>query len=671
METGWKGRYQIGDIINGTYIIRRRIAEGGMSSVYLAEHLRLGTESKWAVKEVSKRQAGQFDFLAEPDILTRLDHPMLPKIVDIEIHADHICIVESYVEGENLETYLQRHGPVDRKTGLRWFRDLAGVFQYLHNYKDGSILYRDMKPGNLMRQPAGTLKIVDFGISQIYRPGIVTAGNQFGTLGYAAPEMLRFGRVDARTDIYALGVSMYRILTGEAPGEKDFQIPPESDLVETLSPVLARSISKCTRPLPKDRYQSAAELMQDLQNPHIFEKPWKRYRNIQRLKTALILLLLAASLGLIATGWLRVGEEREAKYSAYLTQAEAVSADYTAMSTILDRAQDLFPERPDADRMRVYALYAAGRWQECIDCGTQALKTYEGDVPIRLAMASAQFELGDYARAAEGFAQGAELSADNLRDYAVCLGRLGRTEEAQLILERMVESGASSSETRYVQAEAAFMREAYLEAEAAFLDVIRSGEASVALVRRCYVSLGDLYRTCASLVRTGKSPIEHPATKAVDVLAEAVSLDGLRYDTVLWEALAMAYYESYHTDTGTPIDYLYRSANCFNRLLEQGVEKEYVFSNLYTIYYELENYEQAETVLQKYEDAYPDSYMPHAFRGVMLIHLENQKSQESRNYTVALREYEMAGRMIRGSDDTTYYQQLESLIEELRRKNWL
>lgn len=670
METGWKGRYQIGDIINGTYIIRRRIAEGGMSSVYLAEHLRLGAESKWAVKEVSKRQAGQFDFLAEPDILTRLDYPMLPKIVDIQDRSDHICIVESYVEGENLENYLQRHGPVDVKTGLRWFRDLAGAFQYLHTYKDGSILYRDMKPDNLMRQPDGTLKIVDFGISQRYRPGF-NAFSTFGTFGYAAPEMVRFGRVDARTDLYALGVSMYRILTGETPGEKDFQIPPESELIKTLSPVLARTISKCVCPLPKDRYQSAAELLQDLNRPHVFERPWKRYRNMQRLKTALIVLLLAASAALIATGWIRIGEEREERYAAYLTQAEALSADYETMSAVLDKAQELFPDRPDADRMRVYTLYASGRWQMCVDYGTKALETYRGDAQIRLTMASAQFELGDYAQAAIGFAQGADLSTDNLRDYAVCLGRLGQPDEAQRILDRMTEAGVSSTETRYVQAEAAFMRGAYLEAEAAFLNIIRSGEATPALIRRCYVSLGDVYRKCAALVRTGESPIEHPATKAVDILAEAVSLDGLRYDTVLWEALAMAYYESYHTDTGTPIDYLFRSANCFNRLLEQGVVKEYVFSNLYTIYYELEEYDRAEETLRSYEAAYPDSYMPHAFRGIMLINMENKKSQANRDYTAALEEYEKAGRMLRGSDDATYYQQLESLIEELRRKNWM
>ncbi|MBR4212242.1 MAG: hypothetical protein IKR84_07645, partial [Oscillibacter sp.] len=146
---------------------------------------------------------------------------------------------------------------------------------------------------------------------------------------------------------------------------------------------------------------------------------------------------------------------------------------------------------------------------------------------------------------------------------------------------------------------------------------------------------------------------------------------GLRYDTVLWEALAMAYYEAYHTDTSVPVDYLFRAANCFHRLLEQGVVKEYVFSNLYTIYYELEEYDRAEETLRSYEEAYPRSYMPHAFRGIMLINIENKKSQERRDYTSALEEYEKAGQMLRGSDDATYYQQLESLIEELRRKNWL
>jgi tetratricopeptide (TPR) repeat protein len=135
--------------------------------------------------------------------------------------------------------------------------------------------------------------------------------------------------------------------------------------------------------------------------------------------------------------------------------------------------------------------------------------------------------------------------------------------------------------------------------------------------------------------------------------------------------LALAYFEAYHTDTSVSVNYLTRAAECFNRVIELGVQKDYLYSNLYTIYYELERYDDAEQALQDYEAAFPDDYMPHALRGMMLITIENNKSQSERNYATAKQEFETAGSMIRSSDDATYYQQLGSLIQQLENEGWL
>ena len=133
----------------------------------------------------------------------------------------------------------------------------------------------------------------------------------------------------------------------------------------------------------------------------------------------------------------------------------------------------------------------------------------------------------------------------------------------------------------------------------------------------------------------------------------------------------MAYFEAYHVDTTVPSDYLTRAADCFNRVIKLGVTKEYLYSNLYTIYYELSAYDKAEEALTAYQETFPDNYMPHALRGMMLITIENEKPQGQRDYSSALTEYEAAGNMLRSSDDTTYYQQLGSLIDSLRQNGWL
>lgn len=654
---------------NDTYEIKSIIGKGGMSTVYLAEHKRLHT--RWAMKEVRKQQGTRLDFLAESNILKRLQHPMLPRIVDIFEDRDCIYIVEDFVEGITLDGLLKQQKKVDEPQGLQWLRDLCGVLTYLHGQRPHPIIYRDMKPSNIMLQPDGSLKLIDFGIAREYKQESNADTTYIGTKGYAAPEQFGKAQTDARTDIYSLGVTMYHLLTGKSPYEPPYQFVPVRQLVPELSHGIEYILNKCVQSEPADRYQTVDELVDDLDHIYRFDRAWQKYQNAKRIRVAVVAVMLAASVGLMVGGQVVMGQEKEAAYSSLLAQAsELYTTDYDGMVALLDEARTLYPERMDADRQQTYALYLNGKWQDCIDFGSDALQNYGEDIQIRLSMASAQFELGEYEDAAEGFAQGGELSVDNLRDYAVCLGRLGEIDQAEQILDELIGQGAHPDVTQYVQGEVYFAQEDYLDAETAFLDALDQSETS-ALTRRCYVSLGDLYRDCAALMRVNASPIEYPATKSAELLSSAVVQEGLRYDSVLWEMLALAYFEAYHTDASVPQNYLTKAAECFNRVIELGVTKEYLYSNLYTIYYELKDYAKAEQALTAYEEMFPEDYMPHALRGMMLITIENAKPQSSRNYRPALAEYETAGSMIRSSDETTYYQQLGSLIENLRRNGWL
>ena len=143
-----------------TYEIKGIIGKGGMSTVYLAEHKRLHT--RWALKEVRKQQGARFDFLAESNILKRLQHPMLPRIVDIFEDEQSVYVVEDFVEGVSLDDLLKKQGRIDEAQGTQWFNDLCGVLRYLHT-QNPPIIYRDMKPSNIMLQPDGALKLIDFG----------------------------------------------------------------------------------------------------------------------------------------------------------------------------------------------------------------------------------------------------------------------------------------------------------------------------------------------------------------------------------------------------------------------------------------------------------------------------------------------------------------------------
>ena len=342
------------------------------------------------------------------------------------------------------------------------------------------------------------------------------------------------------------------------------------------------------------------------------------------------------------------------------------------------QAQALYPEETAPYVSYAYALYCAQDYERCISYIEDELglgKAYDIAAQSQLSeiLGAAYFECADYAAAASFFrlsTAGGDITVNAQRDYAVSLGRLGDIDAADEILGQMYAAGASGDVTDYVQAEIDYAKKEYLEAENGCQNVLNQTQ-DISLQKRALRSLAEVYRDCAALVRTGSSPIANPATKAVEVLANGIETYGLRYDSTIWEMLALAYFEAYHTDTSVPQSYLRKAGECFNRVLELGVTKSYLYSNLYTIYYELQEYDLAAQTLSDYAEQYPNDYEPYAFRAMLYITLENQKAQSARDYSAAVEAYEKAGQLLRSDDDATYYQQLQSLIQQLQKEGWI
>ena len=153
---------KIHDIVDGKYEILKEIGHGGMSTVYLAMDKNLNKQ--WAVKEIRKRgndkndQAVVNSLLVEAGLMKKLDHPALPRIVDIINSEETICIIMDYIEGETLEKILEKYGAQPEEVVVEWAMQLCDVLMYLHAQKP-PIIYRDMKPGNIMLKPEGNLKV--------------------------------------------------------------------------------------------------------------------------------------------------------------------------------------------------------------------------------------------------------------------------------------------------------------------------------------------------------------------------------------------------------------------------------------------------------------------------------------------------------------------------------
>lgn len=285
----------LGQVIDGKYEILTLIGQGGMSKVYLARDRRLNKQ--WAVKEIQKRARDKNNeivvqsAIAEANMIKQLDHPSIVRIVDIIDNPDVIYIIEDFIEGEPLNKILDENGAQPYELVIKWAMQICEALEYLHTRKP-AIIYRDMKPANVMLTPEGNIKIIDFGIAREYKEQSLADTVSLGTKGYAAPEQFGGkGQTDARTDVYCLGVTLYHLVTGHSPCDPPYEIYPIRHWNPQLDPGLEAVIEKCTQMNPNDRYQSCAELLYALQH---YEENGAAYRAKQKKKLGAFITAAAA-----------------------------------------------------------------------------------------------------------------------------------------------------------------------------------------------------------------------------------------------------------------------------------------------------------------------------------------------------------------------------------------
>lgn len=249
-----------GYILDEKYEVVKSLGQGGMSTVYLCKNTRLG--NLWAIKEVKKELKGQMDFLAEPNILKNLSHPGIPRVVDIFYREDNLYIVEDYIEGETLQDYIKKNGFIGIKEINSIALSICNIIAYLHSFNP-PIIYRDLKPSNIMITPKDKIVLIDFGISRIYKQGADKDTIYMGSKGYAAPEQYGMEQTCTQTDIYGLGAVMYFMIVGKAPTALLEPLKDESYRNE-VSLELKRIIQKAMQIDIESRYSSVDEMKKEL-----------------------------------------------------------------------------------------------------------------------------------------------------------------------------------------------------------------------------------------------------------------------------------------------------------------------------------------------------------------------------------------------------------------------
>jgi serine/threonine-protein kinase len=251
-------------ILQGRYVIEQKLGQGGMGAVYRARDLRLSTVN-WAIKEMSQAQiTGPLElqqaraaFQHEAELLAGLSHPGLPKVVDHFEQDGKAYLVMEFVPGDSLLTIARREGlPFPLPRVLDWARQVCEVLDYLHN-RPTPIIFRDLKPANVMLTPEGRIKLVDFGIARIFKPGKERDTQAFGTLGYSAPEQYGQSQTDSRADVYSLGVLLHQLLTGYDPTRTPFRLPPANQVNPAIPQHISDAIARAVDPDPNARFSDA------------------------------------------------------------------------------------------------------------------------------------------------------------------------------------------------------------------------------------------------------------------------------------------------------------------------------------------------------------------------------------------------------------------------------
>ena len=327
-----------------------------MSTVWLAMDETLGKQ--WAVKEIllsenpEKREIVVGSLVAEANLIKRLDHPAIPRIVDLVDEEGVLYVVMDFVEGTTLANVVASEGPQAEDAVAGWASQICDVLDYLHG-RSPSIVFRDLKPSNVMLRSDGSVRLIDFGIATEVGTPSNSARSRLGTRGYAAPEQYAGESVDARSDIFGLGATMWALLTGERPPD-DGSPSPLRQIRPEISVGMERVVARATEMDPADRFPGAAEMayalerypVDDDRHRHVLAAKWHAF--VAACVASLVMLVLGIGFAIARNAtldtdfghWMQIAEQSadaSTAEQAYIKAAAARPGDAAPYLGLIER----------------------------------------------------------------------------------------------------------------------------------------------------------------------------------------------------------------------------------------------------------------------------------------------------------------------------------------------
>lgn len=566
-----------GDILVGLYQIIGEIGQGGTGIIYLAEHLRL--RKKIVVKKIKDNFKAQVNGRAEVDILKKLRHKCLPQVYDCLSIDNSVYTVMEYIEGKDLQYYLDRNYQFSEALLIDWLAQLCEVLEYLHS-KENQILHSDIKPANIMVKKNHEICLIDFNISI---DGENSKDIQGMSPWYAAPEQyekaqaILYGRkskiqLDGRMDIYSLGAVFYRLMTGllPSPNKKVSDIMEmEIPYSEGFKAIIAKSMKKN----PSARFRTASQMSYMIADIVKMDPVYRRCGCMQFGGIFLwLLLILAGGLMVYYGNWQNNVEKWNQAYRELYVSAEAQND-----TEIISQATEILNDFQ-------YKSY---------------IKKHEDQkAEVLHVLGESYFRQENFREASKYYQEAWELSPNQegyYRDYLIALIRSGQLSKAR----KTMESGSylSDGEVYLIHAEKEWAESNSKEALLAIEKVIGSES-----FRKDKDMLGSAYLLAADIYAANGS-----YNQALNMLESAKeikpSIDILRETGQVAAEAAEA--EQRETVRNT---YLRKACECYQSL-NQGRSPSYEDRmNLALTKRALEDYEGSNTVLKGMLRDYSEDY---------------------------------------------------------------
>ncbi|WP_084156402.1 serine/threonine-protein kinase [Clostridium akagii] len=605
----------VGTLFENKYQVIDVLGKGGMSTVYLAKDINV--QKLWAIKEVNKNfKSGdglKVDLMAETNILKRLDHSALPRIVDIIDKKDNIYVVLDFIDGVSLDRKLQQQGVIDEETVIDWAKQICDVLNYLHQQKPNPIIYRDMKPGNLMLTGDGRIKLIDFGIAREYKEDSSLDTTYIGTKGYAAPEQYGSYQTDARTDIYSLGVTLYHLTTGKGPNDPPFEIKQVRKINPSLSEGIEIIIDKCTHQDPILRYQSVKELLNDLENIHKLNSKYKDELRKKQIKISSTIVIFILSLLLVVNGIFGVKNQYAAEYNQSIDNGNKLTAKGNTGSAVDNFKNAIAKDSNNADAyIKVIAAYLKNNEQtQSIDF----IETYITSGNSKLLkndnllyeIGMAYFENENYSTSYKYFTKIKNPDLEGLeplkyyRPIAQALGVMDVTKTDEIVksVKKLEDYVQTSSDVNFKI--------------------------------NAYITLAGIYRDNPEQFSESNN---NNTDKEIITLEKANTLSPDKSNIVLYQQLGQAYYNKATQLKPDPVqynNYLNKALENYKNTIAAGSQLSDSYYKLGIIYKYLGNMIESEKVFLKEIQMFPDDYK--GYMELALLYQYIQQNNVQKDYS--------------------------------------